>query len=116
MNIPPFTYRAKATGSNLAPLPIQVLDENDQPRDMANSAVTVRVVDEQTGEVIVDGRAADLVQPLTLGRADFRFSADEAARITYPTTWLVQWTVIAPNGDVMVEPVEPIRLHVRPAL
>jgi len=111
-HLPPLYYDPIVAGSTFAPLPILLVGANGTPLNMTGAVVTVRIVDEQTGQVIVEDRAADIVQPVTLGRADFYLQAADFDAFTGPTTWLVQWQVVSPLGAPTKEPAHAIRLPV----
>lgn len=115
-HIPPLCYDPIVAGSTFAPLPLLLVAADGTPLDMTGANVTVRITDEQTGQVIVEGRAATLATPLTLGRADFHLLPDDYASFTGETTWLVQWTITSPLGTVAKEPAHPIRLPVLPPI
>lgn len=115
-HLPPLYYDPIVVGSTFAPLPIQLIGADGLALNMTGAVVTVRIVDEPTGQTIVEERAAAIVLPVTLGRADFYLQDADFDSFTGPTTWLVQWKVISPLGTLAKEPAHAIRLPVHAAI
>ena len=115
MTTKPFQYNALASGSNFAPVTLELRDgRTSEAVNLTGAAVTVRVVDQQTGEVIVEAGVGS-VNTLNPAWVEYYFTAPEVAKIERPSTWLVQWTVTAANGRVYKNPL-PCLLPVEPSL
>jgi hypothetical protein len=110
-----FQYNAITTGSNFAPITLELRDgRTGEVLVLDGATVTVTVRDELTRETIVqDGAGA--VNATNPALVEFYFAAPDVAKITAVGTWLVEWKITAANGRVYRNP-EPCRLPVRPAL
>lgn len=85
-------YAAITTGSNLTPLTHEVRDRFGTAIDFTGATITVLVKDELTGETIVAaGAGAVSAYPR---QVEFSFADVDVAKITYATTWLVEWTIV----------------------
>lgn len=113
MPTPP--YAPISTGSNLSVLSYDVRDPVTGIReDLSDATVTVLIKDEHTREVIVAAGVGS-VNSLITSRIEYLLADVDVAKITYETTWLVEWTVVTEDDRTWRSP-EPIRLPVRPKL
>lgn len=113
MTTPP--YAPISTGSTLDAISFDVRDPVTGIReDMTGATVTVLLKDEHTREVIV-AAGAGTVNTLITSRVQYVLADVDVAKITYETTWLVEWKIVAIGGRTFRSP-EPIRLPVRPKL
>lgn len=113
MTTPP--YAPISTGSNLDVISFEIRDPVTGIReDLTGATVTVTIKDEHTREAIV-ASGAGTVNSLITSRVQYVLADADVAKITYETTWLVEWKVVAIGGRTFRSP-EPIRLPVRPRL
>jgi len=108
-------YAERVAGSDFTPLPLVLRNLADGLHlDLTGATVTVTIVDETTNETIVkDGVATpNAANPYLV---EYHPTPDQLAKITAPSTWLVQWKVVAGNGKTHVEPTL-CRTPVRPPL
>jgi len=108
-------YAERVAGSDFVPLPLVLRNLADGLNlDLTGSTITVTIVDEKTNETIVkDGLATPNASNPYL--VEYHPTPEQLARITAPSTWLAQWTIIAGNGRVHIEPTL-CRTPVRPPL
>lgn len=107
-------YAPISTGSNLDVISFDVRDPVTGIREnLTGATVTVLIKDEHTRETIV-AAGAGTVNSLITSRIQYVLANVDVAKITYETTWLVEWTVVL-SGKTFRSP-EPIRLPVRPRL
>ena len=115
MTAKPFQYNAIASGSNFAPVTLELRDgRTSEPVNLTGASVAVRVVNQQTGEVIVEAGVGS-VNTTNPAWVEYYFTAPEVAKIQRAGTWLVQWTVTAANGRVYKNPI-PCLLPVEQSL
>lgn len=108
-------YAPISTGSNLAKIALEYRDAETGLRvDLTDATVTVTVKDERTGETVI-ASGAGVVNTLDTSLVEYTFSDVDVAKITYETTWLVEWMIVADGGGTFRSP-EPHRLPVRPKL
>jgi hypothetical protein len=110
-----FSYNAITTDSNFAPISLELRDgRTGQSVNLTGATISVTVRDELTLETIVEDSAGS-VNTANPAIVEFYFALQDVAKITRPSTWLVEWKVIAANARVYRTP-EPMRLPVRPKL
>ncbi len=108
-------YETRIAGSDFTPLPLVLKDLQTRLHlDLTGASVTITIVDETTGETIVKDGAAEpnADNPFLI---EYYPTAPQVAKITASSTWIVQWTVIAGNGDKHIVP-QLCRVPVRPPL
>lgn len=91
-------YQTIVGGSRLRTLPLILRDAiTGEHLPLGNGSVTVHIVDETTNEVIVeDGLATqNETNPYLI---EYRLTEQDAAKITRPSTWLIEWTVTDGQG------------------
>jgi hypothetical protein len=115
MTAKPFQYNAITSDSNFAPISLELRDgRTSEPLNLSGAAVAVRVVDQQTGEVVVEAGVGS-VNTTNPAWVEYYFAAPEVAKIERKGMWLVQWTVTAANGRVYKNPI-PCLLPVEQSL
>lgn len=106
-------YAPISANSNLVPITFELRDQRTGVRmDLTGATVTVNVKDEHTQEVIV-ASGSGTVDTLNTALVSYSFADGEVAKITYETTWLVEWTIVLSSKTYRSE---AIRLPVRPRL
>jgi len=104
-------YPLRTTGSNLEPITFELRDQRTGTRmDLTGATVTVKVTDEHTQEVIVAG-GSGAVDTANTALVSYSFSDAEVAKITYETTWLVEWTIVLSGKTYRSEQIRlPVQL------
>lgn len=112
MTTPP--YAPISTGSNLDVISYEHRNPVTGIKEVLTGAtVTVLIKDERTLETIV-AAGSGTVNSLNTSRVDYVLADADVAKITYETTWLVEWKIVL-TGKTFRSP-ETIRLPVRPKL
>lgn len=110
-----FQYSEIVAGSNMAPLTLELRDgRTRKPLDLLGAEITITIIDETTGNVIVE--AGEAAQSSTNPYwVEYFLTDQDAAKITAPSTWLAQWTLTAGNGSKHLVPTV-CRIPVKPSV
>lgn len=108
-------YAPIVRGSNYAPLTIELRDaRTSRHLDLTGAEVTITILDETTGDVIVEAGEAVANETFPYW-IEYHLTDLEAAKITKPSTWIAQWSLTAGNGRKWFAPII-CRIPVRPSV
>jgi len=108
-------YATIVAGSTFAPLTIELRDRRTGlALDLTGAEVKITIIDETTGETIAAGATAtpNTTNPYLI---EYYPSDQQVAKISTQSTWLAQWSIVAGNGRVYLEPIV-CRIPVRPSV
>lgn len=98
-------YAPIVAGSTYAPLTIELRDaRTGRYLDLTGASITITVIDERTGEVIVEAGEAEQNDDNPYW-VEYFLTDLQAAKIIAPSTWIAQWSLTAGNGRKHLVPV-----------